>query len=83
MAWLIRVMELPRVSTKWILGSIVSIDVVVYRIKAGNRGSLAELLKQSEGRSTDTKSEGSNGLKKSLVRRVRMQLNAEVMGDER
>ena len=27
MAWLIRVMGLPRVSTEWILGRMVSIDV--------------------------------------------------------
>ena len=51
MAWLTRLMEPPRVSTEWILGGIVSIDAVVYRIKAGNRGPLAELLEQSGGRS--------------------------------
>lgn len=55
MAWLIRVLELPRVSNEWILGSIVSIDVVVNRIRAGNRGPLAELLEQSGGRSIQTR----------------------------
>ena len=32
------------------------VDAVVYRVKAGNRGPLAELLKQSGGRSMQIRS---------------------------
>lgn len=55
----IPVVELPRVSTEWILDSCwLVIDAVENRSIAGNRSSLAEQLKQSAGRSVQTRWSG-------------------------
>ena len=55
----IPVEELPRVSTEWILDSCwLVIDAVENRSIAGNRSSLAEKLKQSVGRSVQTRWSG-------------------------